>query len=85
MLTKVGQTGGVSAGWEFPGKFLLGQRVSPCSHFTYGSLKRGWSEMLQGAYELLLIRINEKPSPLPACDNQVLSLCAPCRLAMKRM
>lgn len=85
MLIKAGQTGGVSAGLEFPGEFLLRQRISQCSRFPYGSLKWDWSEMLQRAHELPLIRINVKPSPLPACDNQVQSLYVPEGLTMKRM
>lgn len=85
MLIKAGQTGGVSAGLEFPGEFLLSQRISKCSRFPYGSLKWAWSEILQRAQELPLIRINVKPSPLPACDNQGCSLYVPGGLTMKRI
>lgn len=84
-LIKAGQTGGVSAGLEFPGKFLLKQRISQCSRFTYGSLRWGWSQMLPRASELPLMRTNVKWSPLSACDNQVQSLYLPSSLAAKRM
>lgn len=73
-LIKAGQTGGVPAGLEFPGKCLLRERISQCSRFTYGSLKWGWSERLLGDQCQAITS--------PACDNRI-DLSG--ELAMKRM
>lgn len=59
---KAGHTGGVPAGMEFAGKFLLRERISQCSRFTHGSLNWGWREMLLRVCELPLLRINVRQS-----------------------